>query len=154
MTPVEIVSKSVMLFVAWMIAGVVTSFFYWVSTVYTLKEKVVNTIVIIPYGDTDNFELWVKARAIQQAINKLANIDIKISSTSSYHTHKECQNYIDAHWPPQFKDFKGVLIQSAIIWPITVIWLISHRLVKQVFEAITNMFGNFYNKLSKSIIES
>ena len=157
MTPVEIVSKSVMIFVAWMIAGVVTSFFYWVSTVYTLKEKVISAAESIRKDSGKyevTYELWVKARAIQRVINQMSNIELVISSTPNQNASEECQKFVDAHWPPKFKDFKGMLIQSAIIWPITAIWLISHRQVKQVFEAITNMFGNFYNQLSKTIIES
>ena len=157
MTPVEIVSKSVMIFVAWMIAGVVTSFFYWVSTVYTLKEKVISAAESIRKDSGKyevTYELWVKARAIKRVINQMSNIELVISSPPNQNASEECQKFVDAHWPPKFKDFKGMLIQSAIIWPITAIWLISHRLVKQVFEAITNMFGNFYNQLSKTIIES
>ena len=157
MAPVEIISKSLMIFVAWLIAGVVTSFFYWASTIYTFKNKFVDTIESIR-KDSDKYEvtyeLWVEARAIQRVINQMSNIELVISSTPNQHSDKECQNFIDAHWPPKFKDFKGVLIQSAIIWPITAIWLISHRLVKQVFEAVANKFSTFYNKLSQSIIES
>ena len=51
--------------------------------------------------------------------------------------------------PPRFNVCKKFIIGAAISWPITLIWLLLSRVVKQLIERIISTFGGFFNQISK-----
>ena len=50
--------------------------------------------------------------------------------------------------PPRFKACKSYIIGAGCSWPITLIWLLISRVVKQLIERVVSMFGGTFDKIS------
>lgn len=51
--------------------------------------------------------------------------------------------------PPRFSVCKSFVVGAGSSWPITLIWLLVSRVVKQLIERIVSMFGGTFDRISK-----
>lgn len=52
--------------------------------------------------------------------------------------------------PPRFKVCKNLIIGAGVAWPITLIWLMLSRVIKQLIERIISLFGSTFDSISKA----
>jgi hypothetical protein len=50
--------------------------------------------------------------------------------------------------PPRFKTCKSFVIGASFSWPITLLWLLLNRVVKQLIERVVSLFGGTFDKIS------
>lgn len=50
--------------------------------------------------------------------------------------------------PPRFKTCKPFIIGAGCSWPITIIWLLLSRVIKQIIERLVSTFGGTFDKIS------
>lgn len=50
--------------------------------------------------------------------------------------------------PPRFKTCKPFIIGAGCSWPITIIWLLISRVIKQIIERLVSTFGGTFDKIS------
>lgn len=51
--------------------------------------------------------------------------------------------------PPRFVTCKEYVVWSGVIWPLTLIWLLCSRVVKQLIERFVTLFGSTFDAISK-----
>jgi hypothetical protein len=61
---------------------------------------------------------------------------------------EELETSIKSVLPPRFKTCKPFIYGAGYSWPITLVWLLFSRLIKQLIDGIISMFGGVFNKVS------
>lgn len=61
----------------------------------------------------------------------------------------ECEKVVNGVLPPKFSDIKPFIINAGVNWPITLFWILTSKIINQIIDLITSMFGGMYNMLSK-----
>jgi hypothetical protein len=169
-------STILFLVAAYIIAGVVTSFIYWIFYNWKAKERFDQLM------SERSVPTWAKdLTAIEQAsILKYLilkdyssrkfifddpdgdlNTDPTLVEDIRYNenltrndiSHQVHQEEVDASvaevLPPRFKTCKQFIVGAGCSWPITIVWLLISRVVKQLIERLVSMFGGTFDKISK-----
>jgi hypothetical protein len=150
-------------------AGVVTSFVYWVFYNWKAKERFDRLL------NNKTTPKWATSLApeIQMSLRKyfvIADTDSRreifddydgnlridvafIDAVANNNADGINQAVLDATvadvLPPRFKICKSFIVGAGCSWPITVIWLLISRVVKQLIERFISLFGGTFDKISK-----
>ena len=154
-------------------AAVITSFIYWIFFVFKAKERfeykmlhesvptwataskneaLINAIrkyrIVSDSSDIhyifDDSENSLRISAPSVSVDGLDLSDDEIVNLKI----DELNSAVAAVLPPRFSICKQFIIGAGIAWPITIIWLLVSRVVKQLIERIVSMFGGTFNRLS------
>jgi hypothetical protein len=100
--------------------------------------------------DDESMMYVLKLRAVRDNIGDIFNSESEVvaymrmrddtaitqSVLGPFEYAQKCKDALESILPPKFKYVKEMIIWSAIIWPITLAWLIAYRFVRQVLERL------------------
>ena len=154
-------------------AAVVTSFVYWIFYVFKAKErfelKMQRETVPVWATATKNEALINAVRKYRIVADPMdihyifddPSNDLRITVPSvnldglDLNDEEvvnlkidELNTAVAAVLPPRFAVCKQFIVGAGIAWPITIIWLLISRVVKQLIERIVSTFGGTFNRLS------
>ena len=153
----------------YIIAGVTTAFIYWFFFIFKARERFdyyMTKFDKFPLDESEglaNKAKWVntsdsaKKYLIINNDAKLRHIfdndsditkNIKVARLSGNLTDAEYDTEVAKVLPPRFAVCKPNIIGAAIVWPVTLLWLLVSRVVKQLIERIISSFGGLFNAIS------
>lgn len=154
---------------SYIVAGLATSFVYWIFYNWKAKERFERLV------DEERLPRWAADATadIQLALRKY----LVINNTSSRReifddyegvlninvpsvravpgenlnllTLSDLENAIAEVLPPRFKTCKYFIVGASCSWPITLVWLLVSRVVKQLIERFISLFGGTFDRLSR-----
>lgn len=154
---------------SFVIGGVTTAFVYWFFFIFKARERFDRYMLEFTSFPNDEAEGLAKAKSwinksdsakrylIIYNDSKLCNIfDGDASITRNISVKRLAGDLTDAEYdaevakvlPPRFAVCKPNIIGAAMVWPITLIWLLMSRVIKQLIERIISSFGGMFNKIS------
>jgi hypothetical protein len=153
-------------------AAFITSFVYWIFYIWKAKERFdyLMTTVSTPgwaLGTNDEYKLALrKYMVLGPDSNRRAIFDDRDDSLRIHITSLETDGRTDVAkprtpatqaeltaavaevLPPRFTACKSFVVGAGCSWPITIIWLLVSRVVKQSIERLVSMFGGTFDKIS------
>jgi hypothetical protein len=160
------------LVVAYILAGVVTAFIYWIFYNWKAKERFERYLlaqsISLSWSDALNpnneeYNVAIRKYLVVNDNTKLRNIFDDEESRSLRllcdmvpnvgrgAPQAEFEAAVAMVLPPRFSICKPFIIGVGCSWPITLIWLLISRVVKQLIERIVSLFGNTFDKISKLV---
>lgn len=103
-------------------------------------------------------EAFIKYRTVKDESSRIfdnCNGDLKIYVEPVHFENDEdkfisdCEASVNKVLPPKFSDIKPYIISAGVNWPITLIWILTSRILNQLIDRITSMFGGTFNVISK-----
>jgi hypothetical protein len=165
------------LVVAYIVAGLATSFIYWIFYNWKAKERFDN------YMNEQKLPRWADGydEGLSNSLKKYLvlndyakrkdifddprnglGIDIETVKSVSRNENlsqgvepfqvkvEELDAAVGAILPPRFKNCKYFIVGAGCSWPITIVWLLASRVVKQLIERFVSLFGGTFDKLSRA----
>jgi hypothetical protein len=169
-------STILFLVAAYIIAGVCTSFIYWIFYNWKAKER------FEEFMNEKRIPTWAKSLTAEEQSSVLKYLILKDDSSRKHIFDDRSSvlniepptveairfnenlsrgdtpqsiiiSNVDASvasvLPPRFKACKQFIIGAGCSWPVTIIWLMMSRVVKQLIERLVSMFGGTFDKISK-----
>ena len=155
----------------YILAGLVTSFVYWIFYIWKAKERFESLVnkQSTPSWAIDKLDesqiLLLKQYLVIDDVFRRRQIfddpdgELNINVPDVSFTEKNDTFYQDLDTklkasiasvlPPRFATCKLFIIGAGCSWPITIIWLLVSRVVKQLIERFVSLFGSTYDKISK-----
>jgi hypothetical protein len=170
-----LVNSIVLLIIVYGIMGLFTAFLFWISFNLRAKEKYQEIFDSISkkysklsdplktacikkeiISDADDLRKIFDDREgilrYESSFGNMYNHQEYIMQLSEEEQEKTLENYtldVDKVFPPRFKTCKPYILGAAYCWPVTLIWLLFSRVVKQFINVIVSMFGGVFNKVAK-----
>lgn len=132
--------------VIWLLAGLVTSFIYWVFYIWQVKDN---------YAEwkerTKNSLPDVKVREFNSSKHEIFDYETttvpKVTEMTA--TGAEGEVTVADVLPPRFKHCKEIIIGAGIAWPMTLINLFFARIIDRIIEKFLSMFRGVFDYVSK-----
>jgi hypothetical protein len=168
--------KSVVVFILSYVAmAVVTAFLFWISYNIRAKEKYqeiydriskqydmltghIRTLcikkeIISSYDDLrvifDDRDRTLKYESTCDRMYKHQDMILNCTEDELAVISSRYEQEIAKVLPPTYKTCKPFILGAAYSWPITLIWLLLSRVVKQLINLIMSLFGGVFNKVAK-----
>jgi len=159
------------LIAAYIIAGLVTSFVYWIFYNWKAKERFdrrLNKETVPDWAADLPEDVQLSIRKYNTlddhyAINDifddpngslgihLKDTDLLRSESKQANVNKEqLDAQVNEILPPRFAACKYFIVGAGCSWPITLILLLLSRVIKQLIERFVSLFGGTFDKLSKA----
>jgi hypothetical protein len=177
-------STIALLVAGYIVAGIATSFIYWIFFNWKAKErfddlmaqeipswvtKSVSSLCVEPSTQLLNsIKKYIIAKDLIHYVLddpytdlevNIENIGLRDTDYARYSkddcdivkvnlNSEKLDSIVATVLPPRFKVCKSFIIGAGCSWPITLIWLLISRVVKQLIERVVSMFGGTFDKIS------
>jgi hypothetical protein len=163
------ITSSLYLVGLYVIGGFITSFVYWIFFNWKAKEnfdqllakqsvpawatKYAQEIERFSFTDSLCKYLVINDRYNLQKIFDDDEGELKFNVERLYDDSLKDQAKLDSIvasvLPPRFLTCKSFIVGAGCSWPITVIWLLISRVVKQLIKRLVSAFGKTFDALSR-----
>lgn len=153
-------------------SAMTTAFIYWLFFIFKARERFDSYMTKFKWSKDNESSTWTWTNKTEEAKkylivydnNKLNDIydDMCVRHLSVVNTlaiprldgEQSDETYAAAvakALPPKFFVCKEAIIGAAIVWPVTLTWLLVSRVVKQLIERMVSMFSGTFNMISKRV---
>jgi len=155
--------------VGYILAGVATAFIYWLFYLWKAKERfdefMTNTNLSSKYsGITDQafLDALKKYTVLKDHLKEIFDdpeneLKLQVHYINDGYlndkliaTPEELSAAVAEVLPPRFKKCKPFIVGAGIVWPVTLVWLLISRVVKQLIERIVSTFGRAFDGMSRA----